>query len=235
MASIDFEKLFWREADSFNLAAYDVGKQETIAVDIKDAESFDLEAHPEAESVLPDPILDRPGLIRRMLDVVPNPWQGARILDEALEALRKRASEKEIVAARLTLVEHIKRDLQEQVEAAAEQVFRNKVRSGDIVFKLLAAPLDNLNFEFLERYTTHIALGDAKLPLLHAGGKALDRALYDRVFRKDFNDFEANVALYLDAHDAVSWWWRIAARQSWGSARLGEAQGLSRLSRTPGR
>lgn len=50
MASIDFEKLFWREADSFNLAAYDVGKQETIAVDIKDAESFDLEAHPEAES-----------------------------------------------------------------------------------------------------------------------------------------------------------------------------------------
>ena len=52
--------------------------------------------------------------------------------------------------------------------------------------------------------------------LLQAGGKPLDRALYDRVFRKDFNDFEAKVALYLDGRDAVAWWWRIAARRDWG-------------------
>ena len=90
------------------------------------------------------------------------------------------------------------------------------MKSGEIVFKLLAAPLDDLNFEFIEQYTTHIALSDAKSTLLHAGGKPLDRALYDRVFRRDFNDFEANVALYLDEKDAVSWWWRIAARRDWG-------------------
>ena len=73
-----------------------------------------------------------------------------------------------------------------------------------------------MNFEFIERYTTHIALSDAGLPLLQAGGKPLDRALYDRVFRKDFNDFEAKVALYLDGRDAVAWWSRIAARRDWG-------------------
>jgi type III restriction enzyme len=215
LARVDFERLSWREAESFNLAAYDVGKQEGFTVDLAAGDEFALQARAAAETIVDSP-LDRSSLIRRMLDVVPNPWQGARILDEALAKLRKRASEEEIIVARLTLVENIKRDIHKQAEAAAEQTFREKVKSGDIVFKLLAAPLDDLNFEFIERYTTHIALSDAGLPLLQAGGKPLDRALYDRVFRKDFNDFEAKVALYLDGRDAVAWWWRIAARRDWG-------------------
>jgi type III restriction enzyme len=215
LACVDFERLSYRNASNFNLAAYDVGRRETFAVDIAGGDEFDMAAAPEAALIVDQP-LDRPGLIRRMLDVVPNPWQGARILDETLVALRKRAKEEAIVAARLTLVEDIKRDVQAQVEAAAEQIFRDKVKSGDIIFKLLAAPLDELNFAFVEQYTVHIALGDARLPLLHAGGKTLDRALYDRAFKKHFNDFEADVALYLDGKDAVTWWWRIAARRDWG-------------------
>lgn len=216
LARIDFEGLSWRDTDSFKLAGYDIAKRETFAVDIAAGQEFEVESRAAAEPILVDPPLDRPGLIRRMLDVVPNPWQGARILDEALAALRKRAKEDEIIASRLTLIEAIKTDIKKQVEEAAEQVFRDKVKAGDIVFKLLATPLDDLNFEFVERYTTHIALADAKMPLMHAGGKTLDRALYDRVFRKDFNDFEADVALYLDGRDAVTWWWRIAARREWG-------------------
>jgi type III restriction enzyme len=216
LAKVEFEGLSYREADEFKLAGYDIGQHATVAVDIVAGEKFDVEQTAATLAVVVDQPLDRAALIRRMLDVVPNPWQGARILDEALGRLRKRADEQPIIAARLTLVEHIKRDLQKQVQAAAEQVFRDKVKSGDIVFKLLGAPLDDLNFEFVERYTTHISLSDAKLPLLHAGGKPLDRSLYDRVFRKDFNEFEANVALYVDGRDAVSWWWRIAARRDWG-------------------
>ncbi|HLH51850.1 MAG TPA: DEAD/DEAH box helicase family protein [Roseiarcus sp.] len=215
LACVDFEKLKWREADTFSLAAYDISKREAFAVDLAAGAGFDLTSS-AADAVIVDSPLDRPGLVRRMLDIVPNPWQGARILDEAIAALRKRAKDEEINVARLMLVENIKRDIQKQVEAAAEQAFRKKVLSGDIVFKLLAAPLDDLNFEFVERYTTHIASGDAQLPLLHSGGKPLDRALYERVYRKDFNNFEADVALYVDAKDAVTWWWRIAARREWG-------------------
>ena len=63
---------------------------------------------------------------------------------------------------------------------------------------------------------THVASGDPGTPLLHVGGKAArPRALRARV-PKDFNDFEADVALYLDGRDAVEWWWRIAARRDWG-------------------
>jgi type III restriction enzyme len=216
LACVDFEALSYRKAESFNVVAYDVGRQQAVAVDIAAGDEFELAATADAGVRIVDQPLDRPGLVRRMLDVVPNPWQGARILDEALATLRKRATEEAIIAARLTLVEEIKLDVHAQVKEAAERIFRDKVKSGDIVFKLLAAPLDDLNFTFLEQYTAHIASGDARAPLFHANGNALDRALYDKVYRKHFNGFEEQVALYLDGRDAVTWWWRIAARGGWG-------------------
>jgi hypothetical protein len=66
-----------------------------------------------------------------------------------------------------------KQDVQEQLEAKAEQIFRDKVKRGDIVFKLLAAPLDQLNFEFVEQFKTHVALGDAGAPLRTPGARRL--------------------------------------------------------------
>ena len=216
LACIDFESLSYRKAKEFNVKAYDVGKQQAFTIDLKAGATFDLGSEAASAEVVVEQTLDRPGLIRRMLDVIPNPWQGARILDEALSFLRIKESEANIVNARLTLVDHIKRDVQEQLEAAAETIFRAKVKSGEIVFKLLAAPLDQLNFEFVEQFKTHVALGDTGAPLLNYGGAPLDRALYDRVFKREVNGFESDVALYMDENDAVKWWWRIAARRDWG-------------------
>jgi type III restriction enzyme len=216
LAFVDFESLSYRKASEFNVKDYDVGKQQTFIIDLKASDAFDLSAETAGAEIIVDQTLDRPGLIRRMIDVIPNPWQGSRILDEALSALRAKESEPNIINARLTLVEHIKRDIQEQLEAAAEHIFRQKVKNGDIVFKLLATPFDQLNFEFVEQFKTHVSLGDAGAPLLNFGGAPLDRSLYDRVFKKDVNGFEADVALYMDGNDAVKWWWRIAARREWG-------------------
>ncbi len=90
------------------------------------------------------------------------------------------------------------------------------VKSGDIIFKLLAAPLDQLNFEFHEFFKIHVSSGDDKAPLLRDIGTPLERTLYDTAFKKQVNGFEKDVALYLDGKDAVTWWWRIAARRDWG-------------------
>ncbi len=215
LACVDFERLSYRETDSFPIRDYDASSREGFTIDIAPGAAFGVDAHEAAAIVAVDQPLDRSGLIRRMLDVVPNPWQGARILDEAIAALSKRAKEQEIVGMRLTLVEHIKGDIQEQVEAASEQVFRNKVKSGEIIFKLIAAPLD-LNYQFQEVLKFHIASGDEKAPLLRTMGTPLERSLYETAFKSDVNGFEKDVALYLDDNDAVSWWWRIAARRDWG-------------------
>jgi type III restriction enzyme len=53
-------------------------------------------------------------------------------------------------------------------------------------------------------------------PLLRDIGTPLARSLYDTAFKKHVNGFEKDVALYLDGKDAVTWWWRIAARRDWG-------------------
>jgi type III restriction enzyme len=215
LARVNFEQLAWGEADSFEFASYDVGMQQTFAVDFAGKKNFDVAAI-GATAVAVDQPLDRPGLIRRMLDVVPNPWQGARILDEALASLRNHVTEHEILAARLTLLERIKRDVQKQIETAAEGILRDKVKNGDIVFKLLAAPLDDLNFEFQELLRFHVASSDDTVPLLRTIGTPLERSLYETAFKRDVNAFEKDVALYLDENDAVTWWWRIAARRDWG-------------------
>lgn len=216
LAQIDFDMFSYREADSFDFADYDVASRFGLSIDIAKGEIFELGTTEAKSGEVADATLDRPALIRRMLDVIPNPWQGARILDEALNQLRKRADEKEIVNSRLTLVEHIKRDLQNQLEEAAEAAFRAKVKSGDIVFKLLAAPDDQLNFHFEELFKIHVSSGDDKAPLLHDIGTPLKRSLYETAFKKHVNGFEKDVALYLDGKDAVTWWWRIAARREWG-------------------
>jgi type III restriction enzyme len=216
LALVDFEKFSYREADTFDFADYDVASRHSVEIDIEKGESFEMEATAAKPEIVIDVSLDRPALIRRMLDVIPNPWQGARILDDTLTKLRKRADEKTIIDSRLTLVDRMARDLQEQLEAATESIFRAKVKSGEIVFKLLAAPLDQLNFQFQEFFKVHVASGDDKTPLLRAIGTPLERSLYETAFKKHVNGFEKDVALYLDGKDAVTWWWRIAARRDWG-------------------
>lgn len=216
LAFVDFGKFSYRAADDFNFADYDVASRHSVKVDIAASEKFDLDNTAATPEETPEAVLDRPALIRRMLGVVPNPWQGARILDEALEKLRRRVDETTIVNSRLTLIDDINRDVQQQSEAAAEGVFREKVARGDIVFKLLAAPDDRLNFEFEELLKIHVASGDDKAPLLHDIGTQLERSLYKTAFKKQVNGFEKEVALYLDSNDAVTWWYRIAARRDWG-------------------
>jgi type III restriction enzyme len=216
LALVNFEKFSYRGTETFDFADYDVASRHSVQVDIAKSKSFDMGASEAKPEIVIEANLDRPALIRRMLDVVPNPWQGARILDQALTKLRKRVDEKTIINSRLTLIDRMGRDLEEQLESATESIFRSKVKNGDIVFKLLAAPLDQFNFQFNEFFKIHVASGDDKAPLLRDIGTPLERSLYETAFKKHVNGFEKDVALYLDGKDAVTWWWRIAARRDWG-------------------
>ncbi|HEY3778167.1 MAG TPA: DEAD/DEAH box helicase family protein [Rhizomicrobium sp.] len=214
LPGIDWDGLSWRDAETFSLADYDKAQRTTFAVDIDEGERFVLGTSARKSEFVPELKLERAALVRRMLDVVPNPWQGMRILDDAIARLMKRdgVTEDNIIAAKFQLIEAIQSDVREQFDRAAEGVFRRKVETGEILFKLLAAPLDSLNFEFEE--IMKVRVGHDDLPLFRYGDP-LARSLYDKVFQKDVNGFEEEVALYLDGNDAVTWWWRIVARKGW--------------------
>jgi type III restriction enzyme len=98
------------------------------------------------EYVLPGRVVDRPGMARLMLTVIPNPWQGVRIIDEALAELRRRYSDDEIARCRFGLVEDIKSVVAKQADELAEAIFRSRVAAGEIVFKLVGPPFQNLNW-----------------------------------------------------------------------------------------
>jgi hypothetical protein len=60
--------------------------------------------------------LDFAFMTRQLVDVIPNPWHAARILEDTLDALRQRGvKEKRIAANRLFLLDAMTHDLRRQV------------------------------------------------------------------------------------------------------------------------
>jgi type III restriction enzyme len=168
-----------------------------------------------ALDVLPEEGLDRPFLVRQLLEVVPNPWQGLRILDEVLEKLRSKGlSDLQIYSLRLDLLLSIKNDLKKQINSMAEQIFRAKLANGDIALKLAASRDSKLNWALAE--TLEVEVSDHDRPLRRKNGQPLEKSLFETVYQREFNNLEKRSAWYLDEHEMVHWWHRLAVnRRAW--------------------
>jgi type III restriction enzyme len=218
LSAIDWNALRYEEAANTTLADFDVATRTDTAIDIAStSDGFDVD---EVALALTrgtgESSVDRVQLIRLLLPVVPNPWQGARILDEALTALRQRYDDAIIARSQLTLIEHIRDRLAKQVKALAEEAFRRKLTDKEIAFKLVGPPLESLNWAVPEVLTTTVGADqDAPLRRKDTGGP-VERSLFDPVLRAGLNGFERDVALYFDDQEAVRWWHRVAARTQWG-------------------
>jgi type III restriction enzyme len=181
--------------------------------DLGDMDDEDL-SRPETTQEDVEPELDFPALVRLLLDVIPNPWQGARILAETLSALRKRGiPEERIFTNRLFLVKAMRDNLRDQVSGAAEAEFRRMLAANEISFRLEASNDPKLNWELAE--TLDLDITDEDKVLLRKNGEPLEKSFFHPVYQKQVNGLEKDMAWYLDADKAVRWWHRIAARQDW--------------------
>jgi type III restriction enzyme len=162
---------------------------------------------------MPDEGLDIPFLVRQLLDVIPNPWQGMRILGETLDTLRKRGvTEDRLYTNRLDLLREMKLDLKKQVHEASEALFRDKLASGEVIFRLVTSNDPKLNWKLAE--TLEIELSEDEALLKRKNGDPIEKSLFEKVFRRDFNELEKDTAWYLDGKDCVHWWHRIAVSQA---------------------
>ncbi len=158
--------------------------------------------------------LDFPALVRLLLDVIPNPWQGARILQETLTELRERGiTEKRIAANRLFLVKAMRENIREQVHKAAESEFRRMLAGDELSFRLEASNDPKLNWELAQ--TLELDLTDEDKVLLRKNGEPLEKSLFKPVYQRQVNGLEKDTAWYLDGDKAVRWWHRIAIHQDW--------------------
>ena len=147
---------------------------------------------------------------RRLSDVVPNPWQSARIAQQFVQKLRAGGDTDDQIYDRRSYLAFALRDyVATRLQRQAEKVFRTKLMEGQIRFDLEAG---QPNFRMVESYEIPIA-SDAAL-LAGNNGRQVQLSLFEPVYAQQFDStLERNFARYLDEQKALKWWHRVAVRQ----------------------
>ena len=150
--------------------------------------------------------------VRTILDIVPNPFVGREIVGGLLDALRDGGFD----AAQLgrlagLIVGELRAALQIERDARAERVFKEDATNGRIQFHLR---LDGSDWHMPFHLDTTTP-ENAPLVASKSGG-TLSKSLFVPVYQQDLNRDEREVAVYLDAEQALSWWHRNVARTQYG-------------------
>ena len=174
-----------------------------------------LQDHDEPEKIILENTSEKLEIsffVRRLNDVIPNPWQAARIVKATLQAYREQGDDEDkLFTNRVYLSEVLKNKLRTQIDTLAETIFREKLDDNKIRFSLETDVA--LNFE-LEKTIEVIISKDAKR-LTRSDASPVQLNLFNPVYEAEFNNLEKDFALYLDKKDAIQWWHRIAARQGY--------------------
>lgn len=158
--------------------------------------------------------LDIAFLSRPLMDVIPNPWQAARLLLETIKTLNDKGYNNEaIYNSRLYLLERMKQNIKRQVHEYSEKLFKDKLKNGDIIFRLITQGNEHLNFEIAHQLKAMARHNERKL--FKESYEPIENSLFEVIFEKDLNHLEKNFALYLADSDAVTWWHRMVARQDY--------------------
>ena len=179
--------------------------EETVSVDLDDDQGSDT----MRATIAADTSIILSWMTRQITDTVPNPRQAARIAEGFAGSLRQQGmTDVEIYADRRYLMTLLRDEVVDQVEQHAERAFTDKLRSGEIRFDLEAS---EPNFKMQESFTMPVAADDRSL---QRAGQPVQKSLFDPVFEKQFDtDVERRFAFYVDQHEAIQWWHRVAVRQ----------------------
>ena len=148
--------------------------------------------------------------VRRLTDVVPNPWQAARM---AAGFLQKHTgfNDSKLLNNRIYLSEILRQRIKETLDKKAESVFRSKIKNDVIRFHLETD--EELDYELEKSLEVYVSGKERSLQGEH--GRPIQQSLFEPVYESNFNILEKDFALYLDKSDSISWWHKIAARQQY--------------------
>lgn len=153
--------------------------------------------------------LDIPYAVRMVCDIVPNPWWGRAMIGQVLDGLRLRGfTDAKLGEIAGLVIEALRQWLETQRDAMAEALFRAEVHAGRIQFRLRT---DGKNWRMPLQAETYEPVGADQLP--GASGGPLAKSLFSPIYKGDFSSpDEREVAVYLDANQALQWWHRNVAR-----------------------
>lgn len=147
--------------------------------------------------------------VRKLTDIVPNPWQSARIVQNLISNLRNAGLiDSDIYDQRSNLATQLHEHVANEIEKQAEEVFKAKLANGDIRFDLEATDHNH------RLRQSHEILVGANHSLLQLYGKTVQKSLFEPMYEHDFNKLERRFAFYLDEQKMLKWWHRVAVRQT---------------------
>ena len=156
--------------------------------------------------------LDVGFFVRRLTDIIPNPWRAAHIVKRIFAAYRENGTDDAtLYEQRLYLTEYLKNCLRQRVETLAEAIFQDKLDNDKIRFRLETDIA--LNYQLAKTLEVNLAQGAKQLR--DAFDDPLNRNLFNPVYEGEFNTLEKNFALYIEGQSAVKWWHRIAVKQDY--------------------
>ena len=189
-----------------NLDDEDTMRAIVATVDVQGGGSVSEEAFESGERLRLD------YFVRRLTDIVPNPWQAARIVEGFLYQHEQNGDgDLKLLNNRVYLSEELRRRMKRAIDAEAEAVFRSKVIQDDIRFQLETD--ERLNYELGRSFEVFVAKEEKILQGEHAS--PIQRSLFEPLLESGFNSLEKDFALYLEKMDALHWWHRVAARQDY--------------------
>ncbi len=185
----------------------DGAKKETASVDVGDTQTV----YYGSQALYIDKTVKLSYFARRLSDVVPNPWQAARISQELMQKLRDAGESKDETFDRRSYLAFVLREhVTKEVEKLAECVFRRKLSTQEIRFDLEASD----NYRMVEHFVIPVTEQDVSL---QKATRAVQLSLFEPVLKRHFDSvLEEKFAFFLDEAKALSWWHRIAAGQKHG-------------------
>lgn len=177
---------------------------ETIVVDVESSQT----ATSTVASLHVDTSITVEWFARQINDLIPNPWRGAFIVGKSIRNWRAIGlNDEQIYKQRRRLISNLREHIANEIERCAEQVFRDKLRAGDIRFDL---EVGQPNFRMPDTIQLQVSPNDYHL---QSYGQPVQRSLFELTLEREYNNLERKFAFYLDAREAIQWWHRVAVRQ----------------------
>jgi type III restriction enzyme len=151
-----------------------------------------------------DSDLDEAEFTRRILDIIPNPWQAFELINNSQKILLKNYSKEIVAGNRAYVLEMIRQLLRTEVEKLSRDAFFSLLEEGSIKFYLVKKSTNRVGADMTFR--TRI--------LNKNSGEPLQQSLFDKV-PNNANDYEKNVMWYMDEHNDLLWWYRNMAKKQY--------------------
>ena len=203
LPGIDWGKI---EAPDPGPAALGAPQEATATVDVSEEGHFSTE--PESRKLFIDTGVKISWYARRLSDIMPNPWQGARVAQEFIQKMRDAGQDDDAIYERRSAsAGQLREHVTEKIDEQSERLFRAKLADGDIRFDLETSDRNHR-----VGYTYEMQIADTDMQLQNYG-QTVQLSLFEPLFSKDFNELERRFAFYLDQQKALCWWHRVAVRQ----------------------